>query len=204
MNYTFHTTRHKLVASCRTDLKDPVNDLFMKLNEIDKKEPPLRNGTTIDFGWSRLMLKGDERELVIHEPDFNHNPLSDFLPQVDTTLDVLTRQVSVLNLLRIRGTLAYYSHHVILSKGCLGKEKIYLERSEGTQKDDTGWFIGDVDNKTENDSPENFEILRVFELLQKRPALMQVLALPPGFLVIFLKDRIVQVFDEAGKNLWTH
>lgn len=204
MNYTFHTTRHKLVTSCRADLKDQVNELFMKLNEIDKKEPPLRNGTTIDFGWSKLMLKGDERELVIHEPDFYHNPLSDFLPRVDNTLDVLTQQVSLLNQLRIRGTTAYYSHQLILSKGCLGKEKIYLERSEGTQKDDTGWFIGDVDNKTDSDSPENFEILRVFELLQKRPALMQVLALPPGFLVVFLKDRIVQVFDDAGKNLWTN
>jgi hypothetical protein len=203
MKHTIQTGDLRLTAYCRTDLTEQVNDLFIKLNELDSKGPPLRDGTTIDFGWSKLMLKGNEKELVIHEPDFFHNPFSDYLPRVDTTLDVLTQQVSVLNQLRIGGTTAYYSHRIILSKDSLGKDKIYLERSEGMQKDDTGWFIGDVDNKTDDDPPENYEVLRVFELLQKRPALMQVLALPPGCLVVFVKDKIVQVFDGSGKNLWT-
>jgi hypothetical protein len=202
MNYKFQLGHIQLIVNCDSDYQAQVDDLFAKLVELDKKGPSLGNGTAIDFGWSRLVLKGSKTELVVNEPDFFHDPFHHFLPRVDFTMKVLISQVSILNYLQIEGVTASFSDQVILRKNCLNKDKIYLERSEDIQERDSGWYIAEVDTINGDDSLENYENMYVYQLLQRRPEIMQLLALPPGYMVVMVKDSIIQVFNPEGKDVW--
>lgn len=74
---------------------------------------------------------------------------------------------------------------VCLAPGALTCERVYLERCEPTEAEDSGWYVG-VAPGNDRPEPERRELdrLRVGELLSLRPDLEPVLALDRGTLVI--------------------
>jgi hypothetical protein len=201
MNYKFRLRNTTIVANCSPIYEEQINGLFNKLAELDKIGPAITNGSSIQFGWSRLLLKGNEDELIIYEPDFSGNPFKDYVPSIDNTLKILVEQAVLLNNFGIEGVTAKYSDKIVITKNCLSKSKIYLERTSSDEEDDSGWFIGEVDDINTDDSIDNYDVIYVFQLLNIRPTLMQVLVLPPGFLVVFFQDQLIQIFDNEGKNI---
>src|SRR5665213_4637479 len=69
---------------------------------------------------------------------------------------------------------------VILATGIASAPKIYLERSNGAYPGDSGWYIGPADMS----KPDGYESVRVEQLLQVRPHLIGLLALPIGTLAV--------------------
>lgn len=74
---------------------------------------------------------------------------------------------------------------VSLSPGVPGTERVYLERCDPTDADDSGWYVG-VAPADDNPEPERRELdrLRVKDLLELRPDLEAVLKLDRGVLAI--------------------
>ena len=68
--YTHIIGSNEFVAKCSADYEEQVNGLFGKLSELNARGPALADGTVIDFGWSRLLIKKKDDVFVIHEPDF--------------------------------------------------------------------------------------------------------------------------------------
>jgi hypothetical protein len=94
-----------------------------------------------------------------------------------------------------------FDEAVLLARGCLGQRRIYLQRGEPAPGD-SGWYVGPVDSPVPEQKAENFESLRVFELLSRRAAVLQVMGLPPGFLAVFDGDRIEAVLDDQDRDVW--
>src|SRR5215831_5898818 len=131
-----------IVANCTEAQERQAASLLDKLSELNEKGPALKDGSIVRFGWSDLKLVSKDNELVITEPDFKKNPFRDFLPQVNETLAVLNVQTQLLNKAQVAGIDSLYNSKVIIDKGCLTEEEVYLERSEPADDQDSGWFIG--------------------------------------------------------------
>lgn len=202
MRYQQRIGQFNVVANCSDDFAGQAESLLDKLSELDKRGPALGDGMTIEFGWSLLTLYGNEEELVVHEPDFEGNPVVNSVPQVEVTLRVLTEQVTLLNLVGSEGVTAWYQDNVVMDRGCLEMNRIYLERKSPTNAHDSGWYIGRVDKPETEITADNLELTQVWQLFQRRRSLMKVLALPVGFLVVIRGEEIETVCDENGSNLW--
>ncbi len=189
----------EVVAACASDLEPQATGLLDKIAELHDRGPAIRDGTTIRFGWSLLTLAGAGHELEVCEPDFLADPLRERLPQVEFTLRVVSQQAALLTSLRVEGLDAGYRDRVVTAKGSLDASRIYLERSEPERPEDSGWYIGPVEEPER--AAEDLEALYVYEIFQKRQPLMAALALPHGCLVVFQDSLIEAVFDSSGTRI---
>lgn len=147
----------------------------------------------IQFGWSFLEFKQEGGEHVVHEPDFLTNPLTQTRPDISITLQVQASQLAFINQLRLSPTQASFQDKIIYAKECLSSSKIYGERIDPQpEKGDSGWFFGFVDG---NNEPENLQAGYVYQLLSLRPILLQLLLLPPGYMVVLNGSEIETILD---------
>ncbi len=197
MEYKRKAGKFEIIAYCSEKYEVQVGSLLNKVIELNNKGPKIENGTSIFFGWSRLVVIEKSGKLILHEPDFIGNPFKDYLPQVDITLEIAAQQASFLNHLKVEGVDIKYSDKIITIKDCLERGRIYLERSEIKDEGDSGWYIAEIDDTIK----EEYDTIYSYQLLQKRPILMQLLALPPGFLVVVDNNEIIQVFNSKGEDI---
>jgi hypothetical protein len=191
----------ELVASCDDTYARPARSLLEAVASFHGKGKGLADGVTVQFGWSLLTLRRRGDELRVCEPDFDGNPLSEVREDVTCTLAVLVEQAVVVNRLDVEPVEVRFDETVLLARGCLAERRVYLERSE-PEAGDSGWYVGPVDSPAPEQRPENFEWLRVYELLGRRAPLLQALGLPTGYLVVFDGDQIDAVLDEDEQDVW--
>src|SRR5262249_13489283 len=157
------------------------------------------HGQTIQIGWSVLTLQGSGEELTGCEPDFYGNPFEDLKSSITTTLIITAQQNDVLTRLGVQAEACLFSDKIVLAQGALAENGVFLERTSDPSPNESGWYIGPAENRT---APVTYEACYVYELLTKRPALLQTLALPQGYLVVFAGDRIEAVLNEKEEQVW--
>ena len=79
-------------------------------------------------------------------------------------------------------------------------DEVYLQRARDCDKGDSGWYIDPVDETEETDG--ELEAYYAYQLLKIRPSIIQVLALPYEYLVVFEKDKIKAILDDNDVDVW--
>jgi hypothetical protein len=193
---------YEIVVACKDDFKDQGESLLKKLAELNERGPALKDGTLIEFGWAPIRLQADGDVLVVCEPDFDGDALKNFVKGVDRVLQVLTWQAKILRATGVKGEPSHFNQKLVMVKACLSLRRIYLEREPTERKDDTGWYIGDEKRPEAREQVSELEGIYVWQLVKLRPALMKVLAFPPGYLILMEGDEPESILDPAGKDLW--
>jgi hypothetical protein len=199
MNFSRKIGSDIVVANADKDLEPQAGWLLSLVESLKDTEKGIKDGTRIRVGWSliRLYRRGDE--LHLFEPDFDLDPFSDIRDDVSCTLKVLAVQLEFSKRLGIDSPTDWaFNDKIVLSKGCLSEEKIYLERSPTDSAGDSGWYIGPADKK---DRPKQYEAIYAYQLLKLRPSLMPLLGLPYGFMAVINDKKIEVVLDPNNKNL---
>ena len=162
----------------------------------------LQPGTQIRFGWSLLNLVEDGSGLRVTEPDFALWPEPHWKSTIDTTLDILAAQTSLLHHLDVDGEDAFFDQVIIASPGALTQPKIFLRHASRVSAEDSGWLLGTLDDPEALNRDNSLETVLIASLVVRRPALLQALVLPSGFVVLFSGDSLEQIFDSAGSVRW--
>jgi hypothetical protein len=168
------------------------------LRDIGDRDGALKAGARIQVGWSILTLRSDNNDLTVMAPDVALDPCHDLTEDLTTTLTVQAWQNDVLKLVGVDGQAAVFCDKIVLARGTLSLSRLYLERSANPPKGDSGWYIGPADGAAATD----FEAIFVYQLWASRRALLRVLALPPGYLVVFGGDTIEAVVGPNDVDLW--
>jgi hypothetical protein len=89
---------------------------------------------------------------------------------------------------------------VIIAHNCWQQPRIYLQRLEAAFEGDSGWFVG---------SPEEGELahealdaIRLGDVIAAREDLVDILALPVGFLILLDAGGVAAILDAAGLDVW--
>ena len=180
--------------SCEPALEPQAQELFDALARADAKEQ-LAAGSKVRVGWTTLTLAAQGAGLRVREPDYEKDPERGTLADLSGTLTVLSWQRDVLARVGAQAVFIDYLETVVVAEGALDEPQVQLLRGPG----DSGWSISHVDEDEEADALGS---LRVCDLLHERPALLQAMTLPPGYLVVFDGDEIQSVDDPSGKDVW--
>jgi hypothetical protein len=199
--HTLRVETLKLVACCDDAFATQAESMLEAVASFRDKGRGLGDGVTVQFGWSLLTLRQRGDELIVCEPDFDSDPLTRIREDVTCTLAVLTGQAAVINLLGVEPEEVHFNDWVLVYRGCLDEQRVFLYRHE-REPEVSGWSVDPVDSPLPEVKEENFEFLRVFELLSRRPELLKVMGLPEGYMVFFKGDRIDAVFDENERDVW--
>jgi hypothetical protein len=181
----------RVIATCDPALDLQAESVLHLFEEIEAMGSPILAGRSIPLGWSKLSVHARGDDFVLCEPRFDGDPFVEVSDDITQTLSVIVEQTAITQRLGVASQHTAFHDEVVVAVGALDLPRIYCERSE------TGWYIGPRDHEGVLDC----ETLRVYQLLQLRPAVLSVLALPVGYLVAFDGDSIETVLDAANTNL---
>ena len=200
-DYSIRVGNRELVLHADALLATQARSVLEKLKDILERSGT-RAGvpTTVDFGWTRFIIIESGSKLVVHEPTFVGNVGDNVQGDVSRSLTIVARQVNVLRLLGVEGCDASFKETLVYVPGHIADKKVYMERAHDKDPGDSGWYVGPVDGKP---SPREMVSRYTSELLHVRPALLDALLLPPGYLVVWDGDAIEAVVPDSGENVWT-
>ncbi len=187
-----------LNLSCEPALEPQAQWVFDALERANASKK-LAAGAKVHVGWTTLTLAAQGSALQVREPDYEKDPERGTLADLTGTLTVLSWQRDLLARVGVEGVAIDFLERVVAAEGALDEPQVELLRSSGASPGDSGWSIGHVDEDEEEDALES---LRVCDLLHHRPALLQAMTLPPGYLVVFDGDEVQSVDDPGGKDVW--
>ncbi|HEX6322869.1 MAG TPA: hypothetical protein VFZ36_04015 [Vicinamibacterales bacterium] len=159
---------------------------------------PLRPGLRIRFGWSMLTLREMNGEWILCEPDFDGDPLNDVRPDISTTLDVVSRQTAFARRVGVRPVDATFDQFILIGRGAWDAHDIQLFRDESRDADDSGWSLAPANAPSAGDRDAEYDAVRTFDALRKRPSILPVLVLPPGYAVTMAGDKVGFILDPDG------
>ncbi|MEJ9269659.1 hypothetical protein P4480_31620, partial [Bacillus thuringiensis] len=168
-------------------------------NLLSKVEDHLIDGFSIQIGWSVYSLYKYEEYYQIITRDYTKNPFKDKTEDLTIALWVQLEQSHCLRRLNMEGELIKFNDKIVIAKDVLQQEEFYLQRSSGCDEDDSGWYIGPINEEVSGE----LETIYAYELLKMKPAIIQVLALPYNYLVVFEKDEIKSILNESDIDIWS-
>lgn len=157
------------------------------------------NGATFQVGWSILKLVMSGHQLELQEPDYAGNPFRDHRSDISASLRVLLAQNELVRQTHADPWAARFDEKIVVQKGCLSKNRVYMERSPQPSAGDSGWCIGEAGSEQSAPAPSDLESLYSFQLLSLRPALLSCLLLPPGWLVVWQGQKIEAVVNAENQ-----
>ncbi|PGE43449.1 hypothetical protein COM53_27010 [Bacillus toyonensis] len=184
-----------ILATAEEHLSPQIEKLLYLLIKVEYNK--LVDGFSIQAGWSIFVLSKREDGYHIIAPDYTKNPFKDTTEDLTIALWVQLEQVHCLRQLNIDGEMIRFSDKIVTAKNVLQLDEIYLQRAEDCEKGDSGWYIGPVD-ETEGE----LEAFYAYQLLKIRPSIIQVLALPYEYLVVFERDKIKAILDDNDLDVW--
>lgn len=186
-----------IIMSAEKELEPQIEKLFTILKGIHSEK--IIDGFTFQVGWGVYYLHEKEnRVFIITTPDYSKDPFEDKTEDLTLALWVQLEQVHFLRKLNISGLSIKFNDKVILSKGVLELENIYLQRMGNVEQGDSGWYIGAVEDSDSTD----LYALYAYQLLKLRPEIIQVLALPEDYMVVFENKEIKAVLDENDEDVF--
>lgn len=189
----------KVILRCHPALERQADWLLRVFQELADEGKGLWAGERVQVGWSFLTLRQESSQWIVCEPDFSRDPFREIRDDVTCTLTVQAQQNDVLRRVGVELVegCPTFQDRILIGEGCLDIAKIYLERVEAAG-DHSGWYVGPVDGDVESRSNH-----LIYELVSRRFELLQVLALPIGYLAVFEGKSIKAILNPAQEDVWT-
>lgn len=191
----------RVVVSCGREQAALAADVLTTFERI-ATQGGLRPGLRVRVGWSMLTLQAQaDGTLIVCEPDFGGDPLTEVRPRIETTLSVLADQTRLIRRAGVTPRDATFDQMVIVARGALGAPAINLFRSEPEDANDSGWSVTAADAPEASESADDFEAVRSYMFLQVRRVVLSALMLPVGTAVVIEGERVAMVLAEDGRDL---
>jgi hypothetical protein len=180
-------------------LAPEVDRLFLLLEDLRAESVEISPNTHLPIGWTTLTFTDDGERLTVREPNYDHDPEAETRPDISVSLAVLARQRKVLEQAGAVGEPLNFDQHVLIVVGVLERPNVMAYRVESPGGRMTGWRIVPSEGLAEADEVES---LPVYELLRRRPELLDALLLPPGYVALYAGDQLTTLVDDNDMIVW--
>ena len=189
----------KILVHCDEELSHLADWLLEVLNNLFPKNHKFIDGEKVTIGWSIVTLrKTNENEFTVFEPDFEGNPFTEEISNVSYSLLIQAEQNQFAASAKVAPLFVSFQDKIIIKKNCFDSNQLFMTRVEPNFKNNqSGWFI---ENRSKSNtkivSEGDFVGIYAFELMKLQTSVVQVLGLPPGYMVIVDNDKIEVISPE--------
>ncbi|EDM74339.1 hypothetical protein PPSIR1_11948 [Plesiocystis pacifica SIR-1] len=199
----------QVVAYADAHLEGEVQRLFLLLEDLRAEQVEISTRTRLPIGWTTLSFEAPVAEgpesalgtstLVVREPDYDGEPEDATRADISVSLATLARQRGVLERVGVAGEAINFDQHVMAIQGALDIEEVLLLRVVSPGGRLTGWRLAPTAGISEEDELES---LPVYAILQARPALLDAMLLPSGYMAYYSGDQLTTVLDGEDRVVW--
>ncbi|TKC97263.1 hypothetical protein [Polyangium fumosum] len=191
-----------VVARCASEQALEARTMIERgFGPLAGRKPGLE-GAVVVFGWAAYRLERREGQLLVCEPDFDEDPRR-FRPDVTASLRVVARQVGLVKMLGIKPEGCRFDDKIVADRAALHAPAVYLHRTGTAKGGDSGWYMGRAEAK-EKPSPEELAGFMSCGLVRLgRERLLDVLALPVGYIARFDGDTLLGIADARSREVYS-
>lgn len=203
MTKTFHAAAGdtRITAHADPARAAAISGLFFVLGQVPPEN--LVDGRGITLHGNLFVLRATDDGLTVLAPDYHADPFADLTEDLSEALWVMDSQAQVLRRFGAEGRPTRWDDTLVVQKGALDTEAVYLHRTATDREHDSGWYVGTVGGDGAPGAGA-LERIRAYELLTRRRALVPLLGLPDAHLAIVVGDRIDGVQGPDGEMLPDH
>ncbi|MGO1393451.1 immunity protein Imm33 domain-containing protein [Agrococcus casei] len=201
MNETTTITRqageHTLRATATAQFSQMVEDI---LDVLEGQQANLRDGYVLQFGWGPIFLEAEDDALRLRTPDYSRDAANDRTEDLSGAIAIQVSQMWLPRAANVRPMGLRFDQEILIQRGW--RERTDFEASRRISKHEifSGWFICDTTDRGEPYPHDEIEKVEAWEVVQHRPELSQVLALPADTLTILLDREIYRVIKLDGED----
>ena len=104
----------------------------------------------------------------------------------------------------ISDELITFKDTLLVKKSALGSNNLYFEKQSKKEKNDSGWYMGNLDDMEKSDNPSDYEMLPLYKLLSFCPKAISILNLPLGTIAIIKNNEIVGICDSNNEEIYSN
>lgn len=177
--------------------------LFGTLERIPQSA--IKDGYRTEIGFSVFICQKVDDGYKIVVPHYVDSPFNHTTDDLTLALWILVEQTKMLRICKLDGVATRFDDEIVVAKGALDSQIISLQRYPDLGKGASGWCIEAVkeneDGTFHSVQASGYESIYAYQLLQMRPALMKILALPYNYLVVFDGDNISEIINENDESI---
>lgn len=190
-------------VSADKSLISAVQVLFRAIEVIPIET--VRDGYKLEIGFSVFIFIAVNDGYKITAPDYLNGPFFNTTDDLTIDLWILLEQTELLKMYGIEGVSTRFDDEIVIAKNALENSIISLQRYSDLGKGESGWCVEAIEEKPDETfktiATKDYESFYVYQLLQKRPSLIKVLALPYEYLVVFDGDEINEILNEKNESI---
>ncbi|MDD4267715.1 MAG: hypothetical protein GXY25_22485 [Pirellulaceae bacterium] len=143
-----------------------------------------RPGETVEFSWFIFRLTETAGQLDIEALDFQQ--IASFTKDFRRVDQIHSAQMQVLREEQAAPAFCNLRQVAACSKSYApGSPHAFISRVAGAEGDQSGWYVGVVDDPLDVHNPDNVGIKSLYEISIKDRRLLPYWLLPPGYRVVF-------------------
>ncbi|MFV8756619.1 hypothetical protein ACNOYE_39245 [Nannocystaceae bacterium ST9] len=188
-----------IYAYADPSLDGEVDRLFEVFATMRDEAYVIRDGGELPIGWTTLRFAVEGARITVLEPDYDGDPEHDSRSDISVSLATLARQRAVLSLAGVQGEAIDFDRHVLLVRGALEQDEVFLVRVESPGGRMTGWRLSPTSGMQPEDEVDS---LPVHAILRARPELVDAMLLPAGYMAFYAGERLITLVDERDEVVW--
>lgn len=185
---------------CGGAQRDTAEFFSSLLEREDSAHHILRNGYTLQAGWSfyRILETGGQYQVLAC--DISGDPFGDWTEDLSLSLEILAAQRMALNAAKVTPVETSFQDTMIVQRTAVKASRVYLQRSEPGEPPDSGWYMGAVEERAPKD-PAAYARIYTYQLLGFCREALSVIQFPLGTICVFEGGRLVEAVDRNHKVL---
>lgn len=164
-----------------------------------------RDGCRVQMGFSLFGLQAEEGGFRVLTQDYEGRPLEAWTDDLTIALWVMVEQGVLVRKCGVQRKTLRFDDEVIVADGALDAPDVSLQHYLDAGDGQPGWVMEalaeDEDGELAEVPASGYTALQAWQLLQQRPGLIQLLALPLGYMAVFHEDRLVCLIDPDDEEV---
>lgn len=184
-----------------------ADDIVNLFEETLKKEEDnyniIEDNKIMQIGFNFYKIKNVNNEFQIFAVNYKENPFKDFTDDLTLSLDIMKNQLLITKKTGLISDEAIsFQDTILVKKTALTSNNLYFEKQVKKQDNDSGWYMGNLDDKDKSDNPEDYTTIKLYELLKICPMGISILNLPVGAMAIIKNNEIIGICDSNNKEVY--
>ena len=165
-----------------------VEDLLNWLKHYLNEGAAIVDGETLQYGFTLLLCRVDDKTLRLAAPDFRSMPIH-WIDDLSAVFHLLASHKMVPESIGLTADIPSLRQSVVVGER-FDQFPLFANRTERSADNpaDSGWFIGSQSDEVDNNDPDQLRVVSLYEAICCVPQLVHFLSLPAGCAVMCSGD----------------